>query len=79
LDTLDELRTLQRDLTDLGDAVAVALLERERAERCFLSRQFDAGKRYLEQALNHFEETQRRKPETQGIARHFAACTFAVP
>ena len=35
VEILEELRALQRDLTELGDALAVALLER--AERCFLS------------------------------------------
>jgi hypothetical protein len=34
VEILEELRALQRDLDELGDSVAVALLER--AERCFL-------------------------------------------
>lgn len=41
MELLEELRALQRDLTDLGDAVAVALLER--AERCFLAWDMDKG------------------------------------
>jgi hypothetical protein len=38
VETLEELRALQRDLAGLGDAVAVALLER--AEKAFLGWQF---------------------------------------
>jgi hypothetical protein len=44
VETLEELRALQRDLVELGDAVAVALLER--AERCFLAWEMDKGERF---------------------------------
>lgn len=52
MDTLEELRARRRDLYELGDSVAAALLEH--AERCFLSWQFDAAERYMERALNQF-------------------------
>ena len=44
MDTFEELRALERDLTELGDAVAVALLER--AEHCFLALEMDKGERF---------------------------------
>jgi len=75
VDTLEELRALRRDLDELGDSVAAVLLER--AERCFLSWQFEVGERHMEQALNHFEERQRRQPETEP-ARYFNTCALAV-
>ena len=55
MEILEELRALQRDLADLGDAVAVALLER--AEKAFLRWQFDAGERCMEQALSRVQES----------------------
>jgi hypothetical protein len=66
VEILEELRALQRDLAELGDAVAVALLER--AENAFMGRQFDAGQRYIEQALGRVQET-LQQPLT-GIARY---------
>ena len=76
MELLDELRAIRRDLDELGDAVAAALLER--AERCFLAWKMEEGERYVERALSHFEETQRRKPETSGPARYFNVCALAV-
>jgi hypothetical protein len=77
VETLEELRALQRDLTDLGDAAATALLER--AERRFLSWQFEVGERYMEQALSRVQESLERPtiPLT-GIARYFDLCGQAV-
>ena len=76
MELLEELRALRRDLNELGDSVAAVLLER--AERCFLAWRMDEGEQLLERALRHFEETQRRKPETDGPARYFNACALAV-
>jgi len=69
---LEELRALERDVTDLGDAVAVALLER--AERCFLAWEMDKGERYLEQALSRVQKTLERPTPApdSGAARYFA-------
>ena len=75
METLEELHALQRDLAELGDSVAAALLER--VERCFLSWQFEEAERLMERALSHFEETQRRKPET-GPTRYSSTCALAV-
>jgi hypothetical protein len=63
---------LQRDLIELGDSVAVALLER--AERCFLAWEMNKGERFLEQALIRVQESLERptpRPAT-GVARYFA-------
>lgn len=75
---LEELRDLQRDLDELGDSVAAVLLEQ--AERCFLSWQFDAGERYMEQALNRVQATLEKppEPERRDAASYFGACTMAV-
>jgi len=67
MEILEELRALQRDLTDLGDAVAVTLLER--AERCFLAWEMEKGERFLEQALSRVQES-IREPPVSGVARH---------
>ena len=72
MELLEELHTLRRDLNELGDSVAAVLLER--AERCFRAWRMDEGERLLERALRHFEETQRRQPETEGPARYFNGC-----
>jgi hypothetical protein len=76
VDTFEELRALQRDLTDLGDAVAVALLER--AERCFLAWEMDKGERFLEQALSRVQRSLDRPAQPTGVARYFNACAMAV-
>ena len=73
---VEELHALQRDLAELGDGLAVALLER--AERCFLAWDMDKGERYLEQALSRVQESLERQPETHGAARWFNACAMAV-
>jgi hypothetical protein len=75
VELLEELRALQRDLSELGDSVASVLLER--AERCFLAWRFAEAERLMARALNHFEEAQRRQPEA-GPARYFNACALAV-
>jgi hypothetical protein len=72
---LDEIRALQRDLNDLGDAVTVAILER--AERSFLSWRFDDGERYLEQALSRVQES-LSQPAPPRVSRYFNACAMAV-
>ena len=76
VDTLEELRAMRRDLYELGDSVASVLLER--AARCFLAWRFEEAERLMERALVHFEEAQRRKPETSGPARWFNTCALAV-
>ena len=76
MDTLEELRALRRDLDELGDSVASVLLER--AEHSFLAWRFEEGERLMEWALNHFEVTQRRKPEVRGVAGSFNTCALAV-
>jgi hypothetical protein len=75
LELLEELRAIRRDLDDLGDSVAAVPLER--AERCILAWRFEEAERLRERAFNHFEETQRRKPEA-GRARYFNTCAPAV-
>lgn len=74
MEILEELRALQRDLAERGDAVAVALLEG--AEKAFLSWQFDAGARYMEQALSHVQESleQTELPRSP----YFNTCALAV-
>jgi hypothetical protein len=77
VDTFEDLRALQRDLAELGDAVAVALLER--AERCFLAWEMDKGTGFLEQALNRVQESlERPAVPLTGIARYFDLCARAV-
>jgi hypothetical protein len=76
VEILEELRALQRDLTDLGDAVAVALLER--AERSFLAWEMDRSERYLQQALTRVQESLERQPETHDAVRWFNTCALAV-
>jgi hypothetical protein len=76
VEILEELRALQRDLTDLGDAVAVALLER--AERSFLAWEMDKGERYLEQVLRRVQEHYRRPAPSTGVTRYFNTCALAV-
>lgn len=62
-------RALQRDLADLGDSVAVVLLER--AERCFLAWEMDRGERLLEEALSRVHEALERPtpPPASGRSR----------
>jgi hypothetical protein len=74
VETLEELHALQRDLSELGDAVAVALLER--AERCFLACEMGKGERFLEQALNRVQESleQRDPPRSP----YFNSCALVV-
>jgi hypothetical protein len=74
VETLEELRALQRDLTDLSDAVAVSLLER--AERCFLAWEMDKGERFLEQALSRVQES-LEQPEPPR-SPYFNTCALAV-
>ena len=74
MDTFEELRVLQRDLTELGDAVAVALLER--AERCFLAWEMDKGTGFLEQALSRVQES-LEQPEPPR-SPYFNTCALAV-
>jgi len=74
VEILDELRALQRDLTNLGDAVAVALLERD--ERCFLSWEMDEGTGFLEQALSRVQES-IEQPEPPR-SPYFNTCALAV-
>ena len=77
METLEELRALQRDLNELGDAVAVALLER--AERCFLDWEMDKVERYLEQALSCVQESlERPAVPLSGVGRYFDLCARAV-
>ena len=76
MELLEELRAVRRDLHELSDSVAVVLLER--AERCFLSWQFEAGERLMEQALSRVQESLGRQPESEGAARWFNACAIAV-
>jgi hypothetical protein len=59
-------RVFWRDLDELGDAVAVALLER--AERCFLAWEMDKGERFLEQALSRVQKS-LNGPRPGGAAR----------
>jgi hypothetical protein len=78
VEALEELHALQRDLAELGDAVAVALLER--AERCFLAWEMDKGERLLEQALNRVQKT-LQQPEPAlggGVARYFNTCALVT-
>jgi hypothetical protein len=77
VEILEELRALQRDLTDLGDTVAVALVER--AERAFLSWQCDAGERrerYMEEALSRVQES-LEQPEPPR-SPYFNTCALVV-
>jgi len=76
VEILEELRALQRDLADLGDAVAVALLQR--AEHCFLAWEMDKGERYLEQALSRVQESLEQPESAISVARYFAPCAMAV-
>ena len=76
MEVLEELRALQRDLTELGDTVAVALLER--AERCFLAWEMDKGERFLEQALGRVQESLEPPAPPSGVARYFNTCALAV-
>jgi hypothetical protein len=75
VEILEELRALQRDLTDLGDAVAVALLDR--AERCFVAWEMATGEHFLEQALSRVQES-LHEPPVSGVGRYFATCAMAV-
>ena len=74
METLEELHALQRDLTDLGDTVAVALLER--AERCFLAWEMDKGTGFLEQTLSRVQES-IEQPEPPR-SPYFNTCALAV-
>jgi hypothetical protein len=75
--TFEELRAIQRGLAELGDAVAVSLLER--AERCFLAWEMDKGELFLEQALNRIQESPERPTvPLRGVARYFDICGRAV-
>jgi len=77
VEILEELRALQRDLDELGDAVAVALLER--AERSFLAWEMEKGERFLEQALSRVQESlERPAAPLSGVARYFDFCARAV-
>jgi len=77
VETLEELRALKRDLDELGDSVAAALLER--AERCFLAWEMDKGARFLEEALSRVQESLGRPTVPLiGIARYFDLCGRAV-
>jgi hypothetical protein len=78
VELLEELRSLQRDLTDLGDAAAAALLAR--AEKCFLAWRFDDGERFMEEALIRVQESLDQPPSvpTSGVARYFDPCARAV-
>jgi hypothetical protein len=78
VEILEEPRALRRDLDELGDSVASVLLKR--AERCFLRWQFDAGERYIEQALSRVEESLERPAATplRGVASYFDLCARAV-
>ena len=78
MEILDELRALQRDLTELGDSVAVALLER--AERCFLGWRFEDGERLMEQALHRVQKSLERPDVApmSGASRYFDTCARAV-
>jgi hypothetical protein len=75
VETLEELYALQRDLAELGDGVAVALLER--AERCFLAWRMAEGERLLQQALSRVQDS-LEQPEPVGPAHYFNACALAV-
>ena len=74
METLEELRALQRDLNELGDAATVALLEH--AERCFLAWEMDKGERFLEQALSHVQESLEQPEPTR--SPYFNTCALAV-
>jgi hypothetical protein len=76
VETLEELHALQRDLAELGDAVAVALLER--AERFFLAWEMDKGERLLEQALSRVQESLEQPAQPPGVSRYYNACAMAV-
>jgi hypothetical protein len=78
VELLEEIRALQRDLDELGDSVAAVLLER--AERSFLSLKFEAGERYLEQALSRVQASLERPPAAapSGTAYYFDLCARAV-
>ena len=78
MELLDELRAIRRDVNDLGDSVAVALLGR--AERCFLACEMDEGERYLEQALSRVLESleQPEPAATSGVSRYFQTCAMAI-
>jgi hypothetical protein len=78
VEILEEPRALQRDLDELGDSAASVLLVR--AERCARSLQFDAGERYMEQALSRVQESLERPPVAplRGGASYFDPCAQAV-
>jgi hypothetical protein len=63
-----------RPIRELGDAVALALLER--AENAFLGWQLDAGERYMEQALSRVQES-LEQPEPPR-SPYFNTCAMAV-
>ncbi len=71
-----KLRALRRDIADLGDAVAASLLDQ--AERCFLGWKFEAGERYMEQALAHFQYVLGQRRWEEAAPAFFASCARAV-
>jgi hypothetical protein len=78
MDTFTELQQLVDDLTELGDTATAALVCKALGR--FSRWEFDAGERYMEQALHRVQGSLQQPepaPDT-GATRYFAMCTMAV-